>query len=288
MQDSFERLRSFYSTPSLWTGELLSMKQFSLNQLNFSYSDQQKSEIHLPDIPYGTVLGKRAEYYFKFCVEQSTIYRCLISNLQIFKGKTTVGELDFIVEDCNSNKMYHVELVYKFYIYDPEIAYVKKDDSDFELKNELARYVGPNRRDHLLKKLYRLKRHQLPLLYRSETIEVLEKQGVEVNKLQQRVCFLAQVFIPQRLWDHDFPYLNRKCIVGYYVRVSAFAKARTEHSYYLPHKHQWKMQPFMEVGKAYKHNEILTEVLSSLDRKYAPLLWMSSENGWERFFVIAD
>jgi len=224
MQDSFERLRSFYSTPSLWTGNLLSMNQFSLNQLDFSYSDQEKSEIHLPDIPYGTVLGKRAEYYFKFCVEQSTNYRCLISNLQIFKGKTTLGELDFIVEDCNSHKMYHVELVYKFYIYDPEIPFVKKEDSDFELKRELARYTGPNRRDHLLKKLERLKKHQLHLLYRPETIEALKKEGIAVNQIQQRVCFLAQVYIPQHLWNHEFPYLNRKCIAGYlallYVQIS--------------------------------------------------------------------
>jgi len=247
-----------------------------------------KADISLPEIPHGTVLGKRAEYYFKFCVDQSSNFECLISNLQIFKGKTTIGELDFIVKNKRTDKIFHVELVYKFYIYDPSKKLTSKENSNLDEQHELTRYVGPNRRDHLLRKINRLKNHQLPLLYRPETKSILKENEINVDSIEQKVCFLAQVFVPCKLWDHDFKWINKACIKGYYLNYSAFAKAETTYRYFIPHKHQWKMDPFAIEDKELNFTEVLIQVEKSLARGFAPMLWKKMNEGWERFFVIAD
>ncbi len=290
MQDGYQRLRAFYNTPNLWKGKLLDLDQFYLDELRFDEKDFKEEDLILPEIPHGTVLGKRAEYYFKFCVDQSSNYDCLLSNIQIFKGKTTLGELDFIIQHKKSRRVFHIELVYKFYIYDPTKKVASQKNLIQKEKNELSHYAGPNRRDYLLKKINRLKAHQLPLLYRPETKSILEKYEIDVEAVEQQVCFLAQVFIPCDLWNHNFKWINKACIVGYYLNYSAFAKAETQTAtlYFMPHKHQWKMDPFEIEEHEFSFSELLEEVEKSLSRGFAPLLWKKVEDKWERFFVIAD
>ena len=290
MQDGYQRLRAFYNTPNLWKGNLLGLDQFYLDELRFDQQDFKEGDLTLPDIPHGTVLGKRAEYYFKFCVDQSSNYDCLLSNIQVFRGKTTLGELDFIIQHKTSRKIFHIELVYKFYIYDPTKKTSSQKISIPEEQHELCRYEGPNRRDYLLKKINRLKTHQLPLLYRPETKIILEKNDIDVEAVEQKVCFLAQVFIPCDLWNYNFKWINKACIKGYYLNYSAFAKAETQTAtlYFMPHKHQWKMDPFEIESQAFSFSEILLEVEKSIARGFAPLLWKKVGKDWERFFVIAD
>jgi hypothetical protein len=279
----FERFKAFYQTHPLWSGELLGLKQFSLSQFEFEENDHKQWQ--LPVIPQGTVLGKRAEYYFKYCIDQSSNYECLVSNLQVFKGNRTLGELDYIIEHKSSGERYHVELVYKFYLYRPDLENVKLKT---DLLVELSKYIGPNERDNLLKKINHLKTHQFPMLYRKETRELLYDLQIKVNDLEQRVCFLAHLFIPCELWNEDYPFINKSCIAGYYLDYSAFAKAETCHLYFLPHKHAWKMEPY-ELTVSYSHQEILIEVKKLLNMKFAPMIWkLDREGNFERFFVIKD
>jgi hypothetical protein len=160
-------------------------------------------------IPQGTLLGKRAEYFFKFCVEHSSNYQLLLSNIQIFKGKITKGELDYIIKDLRTNTTIHIELVYKFYIYNPSIKSTEKS----AILQELHKYQGPNGKDHLVRKLNHLKNHQLPLLYTAEAAELLGSHDIAVEKIKQQVCFLAHVFIPHQLWDHKFKYIHKSSII---------------------------------------------------------------------------
>lgn len=290
MQDGYQRLEAFFKTPNLWKGKLLGLQQFYLDELHFDQQDLKEADITLPEIPHGTVLGKRAEYYFKFCVDQSSNYDCLLSNIQVFRGKTTLGELDFILKNKHSNKIYHVELVYKFYIYNP-LRQPKSHKAPIPDESyELSQYEGPNRRDYLLKKINRLKSHQLPLLYRPETKRILEEKEINADSIEQKVCFLAQVFIPCELWDHDFKWINKACIKGYYLNYSAFAKAETQTAtrYFMPHKHQWKMDPFEIEEQEFSFSELLNEVEKSLSRGFAPMIWKKEGKVWERFFIVAD
>ncbi len=284
---NYDRFKAFYQTASMWSGSLCGIQSFHLAQLHFPFNDTTAATLELPVIPAGTVLGKRAEYFFKFCIEQSTNYDLVVHNLQIFKGTTTLGELDYIVQERKTGKLLHIELVYKFYLYDPD--HIEKNNTIPEpYQTELVKYIGPNRRDNFLYKLNRLKTHQLPLLYTNQAKDTLSLLGINVYKIQQQVCFLAHIFIPRALWQHDYKYINKKCISGYYVGYSAFAKAKTSNTYYLPEKFAWKMTPY-DTQLPLNFEEVRNACEQSLERGYAPLVWMRLENGlFERFFVIKD
>lgn len=281
MNNNFARFKAFYKTASLWSGSLLGLQQFYLKNFDFNHL-KEGDALELPSIPQGTVLGKRAEYFFKFCIEGSNNYELLLSNVQIFKKKVTVGELDYIVKEIPTGHIIHIELVYKFYIYDPEFASTEKSD----LLIELSKYRGPNRRDHLIRKIKHLKNHQLPLLYSQETQDILTSHSIPLEKIRQQVCFLAHVFIPHKYWNHDFKYINKACIVGYYFKISAFAKAETKNTYFLPEKYAWKMTPF-SMSDSFTFQEVLENVSKSLERGFAPLVWMQLDSGdFESFFIV--
>jgi hypothetical protein len=282
MDDNFARFKAFYKTASLWTGTLLGLEQFGLSNFNFDHLKDSES-IDLPVIPQGTLLGKRAEYFFRFCVEQSNNYDLLLSNTQVFRGKITIGELDYIIKKKRTNTTIHIELVYKFYIYKPEIT----SDKTSQILQELNRYQGPNGRDNLVRKLDHLKNQQLPLLYAPETTELLKNHDIEVTRIKQKVCFLAHVFIPHQLWSYKFEYINKSSIVGYYYKFQAFTKAETTNSYFLPEKYAWKILPQI-LPNSYTFNEILELTRESLQRGFAPLIWMqlSESSIFERFFIV--
>jgi hypothetical protein len=279
--------KDFYKSSSLWHGKLEGMKQFYLDSFNVDQLGNGDMDVAVSQIPPKTVLGKRAEYHFKFLVEQSSNYQLLLSNIQIFKGKITTGELDFIIRENKSSTIFHVELVYKFYIYDPDVKPSENWMNSALVENELARYVGPNRRDHFLKKLKKLKGHQLPLLYTAETQLALKHLEINIHEVQQRVCFLAKIFIPQSYWSHDFLYINKKCIVGYYMNYKAFAKAETQNIYVFPSKSEWIHRPYLIEEKQYRFDELLPIIQERISNGYASHLWMQIETGvWEQFFVV--
>ena len=67
-----------------------------------------------------------------------------MKNYQIQNKKTTVGELDFILQKNHSP--IHLEVIYKFYLYDDTFG-----------NSEIEHWIGPNRNDNLVKKLTKLK-----------------------------------------------------------------------------------------------------------------------------------
>lgn len=284
---NYDRFKAFYQTPTLWKGTLCGLKSFGLSQFKFDHDLEAQESLELPNIPHGTVLGKRAEYFFKFCVEQSTNYELIAHNLQIFKGNVTLGELDYVICEKNTGKLLHIELVYKFYCYDPNHREQKSSLVE-PFHSTFSRYIGPNRRDNFLYKLERLRNHQLPLLHTPQAIETLKSLEINTAHVQQQVCFLAHVFIPQSHWQHAFKFINKKCIAGYYLEYSAFAKAETSHTYYAPEKYAWKMKPHA-LEQSFTHQEVKVLCAASLSRGFAPMLWLQTINGiYERFFVVKD
>lgn len=285
MNTDFDRFNAFFQTSSFWNGTLGGLKQFPLSNFNFDHFKNQQEQLELPEIPVRTVLGKQAEYLFKFCADSSSNYKVLASNIQIFNGKRTIGEIDYLLQHQKSKNIYHVELVYKFYIFEPGKSFESSHLTNFQ-NQELSCYVGPNRRDHFIKKFDHLKNQQLPLLQLPETVEHLGSLGVDVDQIKQQVCFLAHVYIPREMWNHDFKYLNKSCIKGYYVDEHAFAKAETSNIYFIPKKKQWKLQP-QELETSYSFQEAKVEINKKLNRDFAPMVWKKLDDGTiESFFVV--
>jgi len=285
-QDNYNRLRAFTNTASFWHGELAGIRQFSLSELDLSHISPLSPPLQLPHIPENTVLGKRVEHFYQFCIEQSLNYDLVAANIQVNVPNRTIGELDYLIKDIKTSKIYHVELVYKFYCYDPNSS-EKSAHLTSTQNEELSKYVGPNKRDNFVYKFDRLVNHQLPLLYHPATRDMLEPYRLDIDAIEQRVCFLAHIFIPQELWQHDFKYINKRCISGYYLNEYAFAKACTQNRYYFPEKYAWKMKAH-ELELSYNHGDALLIAKASIKRGFAPLVWMQLPDGnFERFFIIA-
>jgi len=229
----------------------------------------------LPYLPKNLVLGKRVEIFFKSFIENHNDYKTLKANLQIIEEKITIGELDFLLQETHNNQYIHVELVYKFYLYNPEID------------EEIHRWIGPNRRDTLFHKIKKLNEKQLPLLYNDTTEKVLKELQLVAKNFQQQVCFLGQLFVPFALYGNKFPEINNQCIVGYWLRLKAFKENhQKEDTYYIPEKEDWLIDPANnEVWFSFE--TVFAKIEQSLSQNKSPLCWQkTADNTFEKLFVV--
>ncbi len=263
----------FLNGNSLWNSETL----FGLSRFNF---EELSKEVARPNsisitIPDNEVLGKRIEVFFEYCIETSENYEVIAKNLQVFKEKITIGELDFLIRDLQNDKVIHIELIYKFYLYDPS------------MNQEFDRWIGPNRKDSLLQKIDKLKNKQLPLLFRDETTSVLEHFNLRASTINQKVCFLANLFIPYSHRDESMPHLNKNCIVGYWMRLEEFiVEEHTSFLFYIPKKQNWGINPKYNV-MWFSFEDICNEVQLYLSQKKSPLVWVkTNEDSYKKLFII--
>lgn len=261
---SNRRFDGFRNTPFLWEELLEGLKMFGINDLPIIYYPKIDSTSHIR-------LGKLIEQFVVFELEQDESIQLLKSNVQVFSKKITIGELDCLIKQLDVNL--HLEIVYKFYLYDPSIS------------TELNRWVGPNRNDSLVLKLNKLKEKQLPLLYHPDTAKLLNELNIKSYEFKQRVYFKAQLFIPFHGTESSFEYVNNKCIKGFYIRPGDL-KFFTNYTYYIPTKLDWLVEPHLDVDwiSTQAFRSTITELLAA---QKSPLCWMKSTEGKiQKFFVV--
>jgi len=258
----------FMNTSSLFK-ELNGLKQFELDMNEIEDFDLRKL-----NITKKLTLGNRAERFFEFYINQSKNYDLIKNNIQIINNKHTIGELDFIIYDKKEEKYLHIEHIYKFYLYDDSIT------------NEIDRYVGPNQNDTLVKKLDKLQNKQLPLLYKDETKEYLG--DIDINSLEQKVCFKGNIYLPLALVDQHIPILNDTCVSGFYLNREELVSQKRFRSlgYFLPDKFDWvSCSDTNEIWGSF--DEIIDEIDLVLNREKSPLVWLKDKekNITKSFFV---
>ncbi|MBW1295893.1 DUF1853 family protein [Aquimarina litoralis] len=262
----------FLDSKLLWKNDtLFELPQFDLKKTEYNPSLPINVAIHDNE-----VLGKRIEYFYEYYINSCTDYSVVVKNLQIFKDKITIGELDFIVENIKQNQLLHIELIYKFYIYIP-----KKGD------NELERWIGPNKKDNLLEKVAKLKNKQLPLLYRPETIEKLKELGISAENISQKVSFFAQLFVPLSYQNNIIPKINNDCISGFWIHKSEFILDEyDQYQYFIPQKKDWITAPrHHRIWHSYQ--EILEQLEIHLIKKKSPLVWIKhNEDSFTKCFIV--
>ena len=262
----------FLDSKLLWDRASL----FELPQFDLSVLTNAIPQLLPIKIPENEVLGKRVEHFFEYYINSSKRYELILKNLQIFNNKITIGELDFLIKDLEQKQNLHIELIYKFYLYDPE----KSDIS-------LERWIGPNRNDSLLEKVTKLKEKQLPLLYRTETITALQELNIKPNDIIQKVCFFGNLFVPLSYQNKLLTDLNHNCIRGFWIREKDFkSEKHNAQRYFIPEKKDWITHP--------KHNKtwhsydsILEQLKTQLSKKKSPLLWIkSNEDSFSTCFIV--
>ena len=253
----------FLQTSLLWENSVLGLKQLKLPIKEMTVFNETISDT--------LRLGKRVERFVSHQLKQHAAIRVLIENIQIQNKKITVGELDCILN--YDNNPIHLEIVYKFYLYDEQVG-----------TTELDHWIGPNRKDSLISKLTKLKEKQLPLLYNLLTKPLLDSINLEVEDLQQFVCFKAQLFVPYQK-EVKFSLLNKECVNGFYITISELVQF-TDCKFYIPSKINWLLEVQTQV-KWMSYPLFLAEIHQIIEQKTAPLCWIKFPNGTlQKFFVV--
>ncbi|MDC1161846.1 DUF1853 family protein [Tenacibaculum sp.] len=261
LQNQYE---GFLKTPFLWHGKgVFGLEQFEIIPSAIrSFLIEMKQKLRL---------GKMVERFVSFELAQNTSIRILCENIQIQQEKRTLGELDCIL--LKNNTPIHLEIIYKFYLYDSSVG-----------NTEIEHWIGPNRRDSLIKKITKLKEKQLPLLYHLQTQPLLNELNLKTNKIQQQVYFKAQLFVPLNdISNHSC--VNTNCIEGFYIypdRLKEFNNCK----FYIPNKHNWLTKPHVNVNWLNFH-EFKLQLQVFLIEENAPLCWLKKTNGeFIKFFVV--
>ena len=221
-------------------------------------------------------MGKRVEHFFDAIIEQSPNYEKALKNKQIVHEKQTLGEVDFIIYNKKREIYQHIEMQYKFYLYDDNI------------EEEIQRYVGPNKNDTLYLKLEKLKNKQFPLLFKEETKVYLD--GIDLENIEQKILFKGNIFVPRHLINKSLPLINNDCICGYYLSFEDFLRDKSYYNceLYISHKFDWLIDANLnQTWKSY--SEVKKEIESFININISPLIWSKRvEKGEviiERFFV---
>ena len=250
------RYQGFLQTPILWKHtNVFGLKPFEIT------TESKKINLKIDE---KLRLGKYIERFVSHQLKCNKAFAILAENIQIQQQKRTLGEIDCIL--LRDNKPIHLEIIYKFYVYDSSIG-----------KTEIEHFIGPNKKDSLIEKLTKLKEKQLPLLYSKECKSYLKTINLDINNIEQQVYFKAQLFVPFNDKYQKLKTLNQNCIVGYYIHQQALQIFKNC-KFYIPIKKDWLLKPHTNVS--WLHYDAFFEICSSyMTRKYSPLVWAKSING---------
>jgi hypothetical protein len=255
----------YLNTPQLWNNNIV----FGLTQLKIPKTTHTKFNTPISN---NLRLGKLVERFVKNEFEQIPSIKILAENIQIQRDKITVGEIDCIIQ--KQEIPIHIEVVYKFYLYDETVG-----------DTELAHWVGPNKRDSLIKKLTKLKEKQLPLIFRSETTSLIKKLNIEIVNLEQKVLFKAQLFIPFNKRKKNFKLINNECVIGFYIPFNKLLEFKN-YKFYIPTKVNWLQK--IQIQSNWKtYQQILPQIKNFIEKETSPLCWVKQPNGEVfKFFIV--
>ncbi len=260
-----KRFIGYSKTPLLW-------KSDNLNQLKqFKIDFTEINNISLERID-SVRLGKLVEQFVFIQLQHNKSISIIAKNLQIIHDKVTIGEIDCLIQYLNN--YIHLEIVYKFYLYDEHIY-----------TGELDHWIGPNRKDSLVYKLNKLKNKQLPLLHHFKTKDLLIKIDLNPDFISSMVFFKAQLFVPKKLTNNTFKTINNQCIVGYYIGISEY-RLLDNCDFYMPCKLDWLIEPHQDVDWIPQIN--FTPYLEAeIKQSRSPLCWIKDEqNILKKIFVV--
>ena len=259
------RYQGYLNTPKLWKYDLIA----GLNQFDFiSQSNSNFNKTSIDEIR----IGKLIEHFVLHELSENESIDIITSNLQVIDDKVTVGEIDALIKHFND--FIHLEIVYKFYLYDPFIK-----------TSELEKWIGPNRNDWLSKKIDKLKTKQFPILSHTKSKSILKQLGLNSNIFQPKVLFKAQLFVPFNMLNNKFELINNRCIKGFYISFKEVEKLKTS-LFYIPSKLDWLLETQLNVNWL-DYSDFIIDLEKGLKQKKSPLCWIKSpQNELQKIFVV--
>lgn len=238
---------------------------FNLSELNI----ESDLEFHLPT---NIRLGHLVEKIVSELIKSSSNYKVLHENIQVIENKKTIGEIDFILEKIDVKQVFHMELAYKFYLFDPSISL-----------EPINNWIGPNRNDSLIDKLKKLRSKQFPLLYHNCSKSIFE--NIEIENVTQSLCLLVSLFIPYK-YKGSLHSSYEKAVKGYYINLETFISLdNSDKSYHVPFKKEWGIDPSDNEEWAGFY-EVEKNISISITENQAPLVWQKHKENYTAFFVV--
>ena len=166
-------------------------------------------------------LGARFERLIEFGLAHLPDFDCVKRRLQVqFDGRTW-GEFDFIVENRVARNLEHWEVACKFYLGVPDANHIN--------------WVGPGKRDSLIRKLRHLTHRQLVLSDAPQSLETRKSLGQELMRV--RAMIKGRLFYPlgvDAIHDTSFRFdtpeghivLNEQAPIGYWCDFDDCLKAK--------------------------------------------------------------
>jgi uncharacterized protein len=255
----------FLNTPLLWgDSPFEELNQFEIPPTDIASFDELT--------PVKIRLGKLVERFVYHELRSHKSVSIIIENLQVIDNKITIGEIDCLLKYMN--QLIHLEVSYKFYLYDESLG-----------KLESEKWIGPNKRDSLVRKTSKLKSKQLPILFHKETIRILKKINIDIAEIIQLVYFKAQLFVPHLRKPSLLPQVNNNCIKGFYIKKSQLNQFN-DHTFYIPSKINWIIDVHNNVNWV-EFNDFLSELTELLNGEKSPLCWIKNSKGnIEKMFVV--
>ena len=251
-----KRYEGYLYTPNLWSGDVV----FGLHQFELE-SKSHKIDISIDD---NMRLGKYIERFVSYQLSNIKKVDVLAGNIQIQKNKRTLGELDCLL--TRNEKPIHLEIIYKFYLYDDTIG-----------TTEIEHFIGPNKKDALIEKLNKLREKQLPLLYSKDCKPYLDTYNIKIENVKQEVLFKAQLFLPYGKQHIQLTTLNTDCLQGFYINRKKLEDFK-DSKFYIPSKKDWLIIPHEQVSWITYCN-FSKEINAFEIRKFSPLVWIKSKKG---------
>ena len=251
-----KRYEGFLKTPFLRINDAV----YNLDQFKIT-SKFNKIKIALEE---NLRLGKYVEQLVSFELAQQNNISVLAENIQIQDGKITLGELDCLL--LKNNKPIHLEVIYKFYLYDATVG-----------ESEIDHFIGPNRKDSLKEKINKLKEKQLPLLYSNTCKTYLDELDLKVEDISQQVYFKAQLFLPFSNQNIKLKTLNTDCVIGFYINHKELQQFK-DCKFYIPNKKDWLILPHAHVNWLNFH--LFKVVIQDyFEQEFSTLCWIKFNNG---------
>jgi len=237
----------FLGTPPLWIN-----KQFGIVQ--FKFPEVAHNLVEPQTIPKKIRLGHQIEHR---------------------QHKRTIGEIDFILKNKESQRILHIELTYKFYLIRPEIS------------EPIHRLMGPNKRDMFFTKMEKIKHQQFALLHSPEGISALAESEIDHTKIEHQSCFKAQLFKPYKNNLVNIRPLNTSCVCGSWISFEDFNTSEfKKFMFYIPIKSEWVIMPHNDVHWR-THYEISLDINIKLLKENSPMVWMKkSTHEMEKIVVV--
>lgn len=226
-------------------------------------------------------LGARFEAFWQFFLSHHSFYQVLAANLQIVDNGQTLGAIDFLIHDHYLDKVVHLELAVKFYLYSPGGV----------SRGGLADWIGPNPDDDLAKKITHLKARQLPLTTSTITGAVLKQKGLPPPDI--RVALIrGYLFSPLTTRIIPGPMVDPDHLQGRWLhawQLTRLDSVRTRTTFDVLTKDSW-LDPNPGVGQSFAMAR--RQVLDLLAHTGEPVLVAARKRNQEgaasRYFVVPD